>query len=197
MDEEGPVDAVVRLIEFIGDDPTRPGLADTPTRVVRALAEMTAGLRVDPARHLARRFPNDGYGGPVGVGPFRYFSLCEHHLLPFFGEATLTYQPGPGNQIVGLSKLPRMFLDLARRPQVQERLTHEAVALLGEHLHPEWAEVVVTGRHMCMECRGVGVGAVTTTRAVIGNPVPGWDASRPSVCVDGGVQHAGGGTHVD
>jgi GTP cyclohydrolase I len=170
-DEGQPTDAVTRLIEFIGEDPTRPGLVETPRRVVKAMSEMTAGLSVDPVRHLAKVFREDevSYDEMIVVQDIGFVSLCEHHLLPFTGTITIGYVPDPGVGVVGLSKLPRMALDYARRPQVQERLTRQiAEALMSAPLNARGAGVVVKAQHSCMAARGVGVEATMTTSTMLG-----------------------------
>lgn len=162
-----PDDAVTRLLQFIGDDPTRPGLIDTPRRVCKALKEMTSGYEEDPKDWLDTTFPNDeGYRGQVVVAGVEFTSLCEHHMLPFSGWATLMYEPS--DAIVGLSKLPRMFLGYARRLQVQERLTQQALAAVVSALSPDAAAVAVTASHSCMAIRGVRSSGLTTTVALHG-----------------------------
>lgn len=150
----GPAEAVVWLLKHMGEDPTRPGLVDTPGRVLRALSEMTAGYRDDPSAILARVFP-DTYDEMVLVRGVTFTSLCEHHLLAFTGTATVGYIPTPGNGVVGLSKLARLVECYARRLQVQERLTMEIADAIDLHLQPQGVGVVVAARHLCMGCRGV------------------------------------------
>ena len=152
-DEAGPADAVVRLLEHIGEDPTREGLHDTPARVLRALTEMTEGYRVDIKALLTRTFESDGYGGMVIVRDVDFVSLCEHHMLPFTGRAAVAYIPGNG-RVVGLSKLARLVDAFARRLQVQERMTEQIADALVQHLEPEGVGVVVVAQHSCMSCRG-------------------------------------------
>lgn len=160
-------DAVVRLLEVIGDDPTRDGLRDTPGRVVRALAEMTAGLREDPADVLAKTFDGDGYDQMVVLRGIEFTSLCEHHLLPFTGTADVGYiANGP---VVGISKLARLVEVFARRPQLQERMTQQIAGALEEHLSPKGVGVIVRAHHSCMGCRGVRKpSAVMVTSALLG-----------------------------
>jgi GTP cyclohydrolase I len=148
----GPEDAVVRLLEFIGEDPGRPGLTDTPGRVIRSFAEMTAGYGVDVAELLSRTF-DDRCDEMVLVRDIDFTSLCEHHLLPFTGVASVGYVPG--ERVVGLSKIARLVDVYARRLQVQERMTVEIAAALDLHLSPRGVGVVVRARHSCMGCRGV------------------------------------------
>lgn len=163
-----PTDAVVRLLEHVGEDPTRPGLADTPDRVLRSLAEMTSGYHDDPAAILARQFPDD-YDEMVVVRGVEFHSLCEHHLLGFAGTATVGYLPAPGKGVVGLSKLARLVDCFARRLQVQERLTTQVADAIEQHLQPSGVGVVVAARHSCMGCRGVRKpGAEMVTSALRG-----------------------------
>jgi GTP cyclohydrolase I len=170
-DEGQPTDAVIRLIEYIGEDPSRPGLVDTPKRVVKALKEMTAGMHVDPTRHLERVFREDGisYDEMIVVTGIKFVSLCEHHLLPFTGTITIGYVADADVGVVGLSKLPRMALDYARRPQVQERLTRQiAESLMSPPLNARGAGVIVRAQHSCMAARGVGVEGTMTTSTMLG-----------------------------
>lgn len=146
--------AVAVLLGHLGEQVDRPGLADTPARVVRALVEMTAGYRDDPAAILARQFP-DTYDELVVVRGITFTSLCEHHVLPFTGTATVAYLPAAGRGVVGLSKLARLVECYARRLQVQERLTMEVADAIEAHLQPDGVGVVVAARHLCMGCRGV------------------------------------------
>jgi GTP cyclohydrolase I len=144
--------AVVRLLEWIGEDPTREGLADTPKRVAKAFREMTAGLHVDPASVLGTVF-NESSDQMVVVRGIRFSSLCEHHLLPFTGTATVGYIPN--GRVIGLSKIPRLVEVFAKRPQVQERMTNQIAEALMEHLQPNGVGVIVKAHHSCMGCRGV------------------------------------------
>ena len=149
------------LLKFVGEDPERDGLLDTPKRVAKAWAEMTRGYDLDPAQILDRRFQQDD----EGVTPYRdlvllrgieFVSLCEHHCLPFDGSAAIGYIPGADGRIVGISKLARLLDCFARRLQVQERLTSQIADALQEHLQPLGVIVVVEASHSCMKMRGVG-----------------------------------------
>lgn len=142
------------LLRYLDQDPDAPGLADTPARVLRAYRELCQGYQVDPAALLAVSFPEDT-DGLVVVRGVEFTSLCEHHLLPFMGTATVGYLPGPGRGVVGLSKLARLVDCYAQRLQVQERLTRQVVDALVEHLEPVGAGCVVHATHLCMSCRGV------------------------------------------
>jgi len=148
----GPEDAVVRLLEGMGEDPTREGLRDTPRRVVKAMREMTNGLGVDPASVLGTTF-TEPFGQAVYVRGIRFTSMCEHHLLPFVGTATVAYLPS--DRVVGLSKVPRLVEVLAHRPQLQERLTREIADTLGGAIGALAVGVAIRAHHSCMGCRGV------------------------------------------
>ncbi len=165
-DAGDPSDAVVRLLQFIGEDPTREGLLDTPRRVVKAWAELTAGYRIDVAAVLSTTFDVPHSGDPVVVTRVPFTSMCEHHMLPFVGHATVAYLPGA--RVVGLSKLARLVHAYARRLQVQERLTSQLTAALVDHLQPRGAAAIVEGSHSCMSMRGVGVAAVMHTSSFVG-----------------------------
>jgi len=144
--------AVVRLLEWMGENPSREGLADTPKRVAKAFREMTAGLHVDPASVLGTVF-NETSDQMVVVRGIRFSSLCEHHLLPFTGTAAVGYVPD--GRVIGLSKIPRLVEVYAKRPQVQERMTNQIAHTLMESLTPKGVGVVVKAHHSCMGCRGV------------------------------------------
>lgn len=129
--------------------------AETPARFVKALAEMTSGLTVDPARHLARTFPaKSDNPGMILVPDIRFTSVCEHHLLPFVGTACVGYLPAPGARIVGLSKLARVVQEYAARPQVQERLGEQVVDAITGTLDTVGAGCVIRSEHSCMTLRG-------------------------------------------
>ncbi len=145
--------AVREILAAIGEDPDRDGLLDTPGRVARAYTELFAGLRESPAGHLQRVF-GEHTDELVLLRDIEFFSVCEHHLLPFVGRAHVAYLPA-GNRVVGLSKLARTVDVFARRPQVQERLTSQIADALVEHLEPRGVAVIVEAEHMCMKMRGV------------------------------------------
>lgn len=147
-----PTDAVVRLLEYMGEDPRRDGLLDTPKRVVKAFGEMTQGYRECPEEILSTVF-DVPYDQVVILRNIEFTSLCEHHLLPFTGTAHVGYIPG--NKVVGLSKLARLVHCFARRLQVQERLTRQIAETLQQCLAPLGTAVIVTAHHQCMSCRGV------------------------------------------
>lgn len=152
--ERGIEDHIVRLLEFVGEDATRGGLAETPARVAKAWQHWCSGYGKDPAEVL--KVFEDGaekYDEMVVVRDIPFYSKCEHHLADIFGTATIAYVPN--GKIVGLSKLNRVLDLYARRLQVQERLTAQVADALMEHLQPKGAGVVIKARHMCMESRGV------------------------------------------
>ena len=144
--------AVATIIEGIGEDAHREGLRDTPDRVARMYGEVFAGLRQDPVDVLQTGF-EEGYDEMVVARDITFFSMCEHHLLPFFGTIHIGYVPT--GRIVGISKLARVADILARRPQVQERLTAQIANAVVEGLQPMGAGVVVEAEHLCMMMRGV------------------------------------------
>jgi GTP cyclohydrolase I len=167
-EENARVEAAVRqILVEIGEDPDRPGLRGTPERVHRMYAELTAGYRVDPDRLVnGAIFPVD-YSEMVVVKDIPFYSLCEHHLLPFFGTAGVAYIPN--GRVIGLSKIPRIVEMYARRLQVQERLTQEIADFLMERLGPKGVGVVVEATHLCAVMRGVRKpGTIMTTAAVLG-----------------------------
>jgi GTP cyclohydrolase I len=163
------VEAAVReLLIGVGEDPDREGLRDTPARVARAYAEQFAGLGRDPCEVLRTTF-DEGHDEMVLVKDIEVWSLCEHHLVPFFGVAHVGYIPNEKGEITGLSKLARLVDLYAKRPQVQERLTTQVADALEGALHPRGVIVVVEAEHLCMSMRGVRKpGARTITSAVRG-----------------------------
>lgn len=154
------------LLGYIGEDAERDGLRGTPARVVKALAELTAGYAQDPAELLAVRFEAT-YDEMVVVRDVGFTSLCEHHMLPFVGTCTLGYIPAPGG-VVGLSKLARLVDVFARRLQIQERLTQQIAGAIEEHLEPLGVGVVVQAEHACMSHRGVSKKAPMVTSCLLG-----------------------------
>jgi GTP cyclohydrolase I len=160
--------AVREILIAVGENPDRDGLRLTPARVARAYAELFAGLRVDPASVLTTSFEAQ-HEELVLVRDIRLISLCEHHLLPFHGSAHIGYIPGEHGRITGLSKLARLVEVLARRPQVQERLTSQVADLLMAKLDARGVIAVVECEHMCMAMRGIQkFGSRTVTSAVRG-----------------------------
>ena len=146
-------EATVRLLlQLMGEDPKREGLRRTPVRVKQSLQFLTAGYRMDPAKILNRSF-NVRQDEMVIVKEIDFYSLCEHHLLPFFGKCHVAYMPN--QRIVGLSKIPRLVDAFARRLQVQERLTTQIAEAINQHLKPLGAACVIEAVHLCMMMRGV------------------------------------------
>ncbi len=161
------IEAAVReILEAVGEDLTRPGLAETPARVARMYAEMFSGMRLDPRTYLRRTFPQK-YDEMVLVKDISFESMCEHHLLPFMGKAHIAYLPN--GKVVGLSKIPRTVEAFARRPQIQEQMTEQLADLLMEELGARGVAVVLEATHTCMAIRGVRkTGSITTTSAMRG-----------------------------
>ena len=155
------------IIGDLGEDPKREGLLKTPSRVAKALAELTSGYRVDIDKMLNEALFTECYDEMVLVRDISFYSMCEHHMLPFFGRAHVAYMPG--KKIVGLSKLPKLVEIYARRLQVQERLTLEVAYTLQEKLEPRGVAVVLEARHLCMEMRGAeSHHSPTTTSCMLG-----------------------------
>ena len=164
----GPVEEAVReiLIE-IGEDPDRQGLVGTPERVHRMYMELTAGYHVDPERLINAAIFDVAYSEMVVVKDIPFYSLCEHHLLPFFGNAAVAYIPR--GRVIGLSKIPRVVEMYARRLQVQERLTQQIAEFLQDRLAPQGVGVVLEATHLCAVMRGVRKpGTIMTTSSVLG-----------------------------
>lgn len=158
--------AVRELLEAIGEDPGRDGVRQTPERVARMYAEIFAGQNGGAEQHLDTTFDVE-HRELVLFRDIRFYSMCEHHLMPFIGRAHIAYIPD--GKVTGLSKVVRAFKNLAARPQVQERLTTQMADLLVEKLNPLGAAVVVEARHLCMEMRGVRAeGSTITTSALRG-----------------------------
>ncbi len=158
---------VARLLEELGEDPTREGLIDTPRRVADSLRFLTEGYDLDPAEIVGDAVFNEDYDDLVVVRDVNFFSLCEHHLLPFFGRAQIAYLPK--GRVVGLSKVPRIVDAFAHRLQIQERLTRQIAQALNDVLEPDGVAVVVEARHLCMEMRGVEKqGSETLTSCMLG-----------------------------
>lgn len=158
--------AIRGLLKALGEDPDREGLRDTPSRVARMYQELLAGVQEDPAVHLERVF-EARYDEIVLVRDIDFYSLCEHHLLPFYGKAHVAYLPQ--DKVVGLSKLARTVETFARRPQLQEQLTTQIANALMQHLDARGALVVLEAEHLCMKIRGIQKpNASTVTSAVRG-----------------------------
>jgi GTP cyclohydrolase IA len=162
------IEQAIRLIlEAIGEDPNREGLLDTPKRVAKMYEEVFQGLKQDPKEHFATIFGED-HEELVLVKDIPFYSMCEHHLVPFFGKAHVAYIPKNG-KVTGLSKLARAVEAVAKRPQLQERITSTVADAIVETLEPHGVMVVVEAEHMCMTMRGVKKpGSKTITSAVRG-----------------------------
>jgi GTP cyclohydrolase I len=169
FDQKKIENAIREIIIAIGEDPDRDGLQDTPARVARAYKEMFSGLYQRPEEVLATTFDLN-HNELVIVKNIDIFSVCEHHLLPFVGKASVGYIPNNNGQITGLSKLARLIDVYAKRPQVQERLTSQVADALMRILKPQGVIVVIECEHFCMSMRGVSKpGSKTTTSVVRGN----------------------------
>jgi GTP cyclohydrolase IA len=145
--------SVRQILVNVGEDPDREGLMRTPDRIARMYDEILAGYHVDPVALVNDALFDVEYDEMIVVKDIEFFSMCEHHMLPFFGKAHVAYVPT--RKVIGLSKIPRIVEMFARRLQVQERMTQEIAALLDEVLEPQGVGVIVEGAHMCSMMRGV------------------------------------------
>jgi GTP cyclohydrolase I len=163
-----PVELAVRdILLEIGEDPEREGLVQTPERMHRMWLELTCGYRVDPDRLINGAVFDVGYSEMVVIKGIPFYSLCEHHMLPFFGTAAVGYLPR--GRVIGLSKIPRVVEMYARRLQVQERMTQQIADFLQERLNPYGVGVVIEAEHLCLAMRGVQKGGATmVTSGVLG-----------------------------
>lgn len=153
------------ILEIIGEDPSREGLLDTPHRVAKMYEEVFAGIGVSPEEALTTTFDSEGYEGMIVVKDIDYYTFCEHHLIPFFGKASIGYIPD--KRIVGLSKFARLVELASKRPQVQERMTSQIAHAIETVLQPKGVIVTLEGQHLCMCARGVkkpGSATVTTVK---------------------------------
>ncbi len=153
IDFEAARNSIVGLIKAVGEDPEREGLKKTPERVARMYAELLSGYRADPEKFINGALFNITYDEMVIVRDIEFYSLCEHHMLPFIGRAHVAYLPD--GKVIGLSKIPRVVDMYARRLQVQERLTRQIADFLSDALKPHGVAVVVEAMHMCSMMRGV------------------------------------------
>lgn len=168
FDAQRVEDAVREILVAIGEDPDRDGLAETPRRVAEMYRELFAGMHTDAGEQLQTVF-EAGHDEMVMVRDISFYSMCEHHLIPFHGMAHVAYLPNDEGQITGLSKLARLVEIVARRPQVQERLTSEVADIIMDRLDAKGSLVVIEAEHLCMSMRGVRKpGSVTVTSAVRG-----------------------------
>ncbi len=167
VDTEKIRTAVKMILEAIGEDPGREGLKETPDRVARMYEDIFSGLAEDPEKHLYKKFTEE-HDEMVLVKDIPLYSMCEHHLLPFYGMAHIAYIPKNG-KVTGLSKLVRVMEGFARRPQLQEKLTSQIADAIVEGLNPHGVMVIIEAEHMCMTMRGVRKpGSRTVTSAVRG-----------------------------
>jgi GTP cyclohydrolase I len=153
IDSDYIVDAVSGILKAIGEDPEREGLLKTPERVAKAYEELLSGYRTDPIELLNEAIFEVSYDEMVIVRDIEFYSMCEHHMLPFLGRAHVAYLPK--GKVIGLSKIPRIVDMFAKRLQVQERMTRQIADLVDELLHPKGVAVVVEGLHLCSVMRGV------------------------------------------
>ncbi len=157
------------MLEGMGEDPDREGLKKTPARVAKMYEEICSGMDEDPSELFETTF-DEHHQEMVLVRDIPFYSICEHHLVPFFGKAHVAYIPAKDGRICGISKLARLVDCFAKRPQVQERLTSQVADTLVRELHPEGVIVVMEAEHLCMSMRGVKKpGSKTTTSAVRGS----------------------------
>lgn len=167
LDEVSTQDLYAELISRFGEDPTRDGLARTPERMEKTMAFLTKGYQEDPGKILRGALFNVAYDEMVIVKEIEMFSLCEHHLLPFFGKVHVAYIPK--GKVIGLSKIPRLVEVFARRLQVQERLTRQIADAIDGAIDPQGVGVVIEARHLCMMMRGVEKqNSSTVTSAMLG-----------------------------
>lgn len=167
MDKERIQNAVREILIAVGEDPYREGLVETPKRVANMYEEIFAGLTEDPKQHI-KLFNEQSNDEMVIVKDIPFYSMCEHHLLPFFGKAHIGYIPSD-NKIIGLSKLARIVDNFAKKPQVQERLTSDIADFLNDNLQPKGVAVIMEAEHMCMTMRGArAAGSKTQTSALRG-----------------------------
>jgi len=164
---ESIADLVRRMIVQLGEDPNREGLRRTPERFEKALRYLTSGYRQDPEAILNNAMFSVGYDEMVVVRDIEVYSLCEHHLLPFFGKCHVAYLPN--KKVVGLSKIARLVNMYARRLQIQERLTNQIATTIQEQLKPQGVGVIIEARHLCMVMRGVEKqNSLAVTSAMLG-----------------------------
>lgn len=167
MDKERIQNAVREILIAVGENPDREGLIETPKRVANMYEEIFAGLTEDPKQHI-KLFNEQSNDEMVIVKDIPFYSMCEHHLLPFFGKAHIGYIPSD-NKIIGLSKLARIVDNFAKKPQVQERLTSDIADFLNDNLQPKGVAVIMEAEHMCMTMRGArAAGSKTQTSALRG-----------------------------
>lgn len=153
-EDAGPHDAVIRLIEFIGDDPNRVGLVETPNRIVRAYDELFAGYKMN-VKDIFKTFDEGRYDQIIICKDIEFYSMCEHHMMPFVGKAHVAYIPSKDGHLLGLSKLARLVDVFAKRLQIQERIGDQVTKSLMEYLKPQGAACIIEAQHFCMCMRGI------------------------------------------
>lgn len=158
-------DAVYALLDTIPTEfPEREGLQETPGRVAKMYEELFVGYEMDYHKILSKQFTVDGEPSEITVKDIQFYSMCEHHIMPFFGTVSITYKPKKGGKVVGLSKLARLVECFARRLQIQERLGKQICDALAECMDPKYVTVEITAEHTCMTARGINKpGSQTTT----------------------------------
>jgi len=154
FDKAEIIKAVTSVIKAIGEDPKREGLEDTPRRVAEMYAELFMGLNMDPREELTVGF-EEGHREMVILRDIPFYSMCEHHLLPFYGVAHIGYIPNPEGRVVGASKLARVVEIVARRPQIQERMTSQIADAIVDGIKPDGVAIVIQAEHLCMIMRGI------------------------------------------
>ncbi|MGI6727956.1 MAG: GTP cyclohydrolase I FolE [Anaerovoracaceae bacterium] len=168
LDKERIQNAVREILIAIGEDPNREGLTETPTRIANMYEEIFSGINEEPEKYLEIYFQQEKYEELVLLKDIPFYSVCEHHLVPFFGKAHIGYIPKNG-RLTGLSKLARVLETVSKRPQLQERLTSSVADIIQEKLKPYGVIVVIEAEHMCMTMRGIKKpGSKTITSAVRG-----------------------------
>ncbi len=154
LDQKKIQAAILSLIEAIGENPKREGVTDTPRRIAEMYAELFSGMNLDPKTELMVGF-GEGHREMVILRDIPFYSMCEHHLLPFYGVAHVGYIPNKNGRVVGASKLARVVEICAKRPQLQERMTTQIADAIGEALQPDGVAVVIQAEHLCMTMRGI------------------------------------------
>lgn len=177
--ETGPEENVTRMLQYVGEDPTRGGLLETPSRVVRSWGELYAGYQQDPASVL-KTFDEGSHNEMVVLRDIEFYSTCEHHMLPFFGRAYIGYLPKKNGKIVGVSKLARLLDVFARRLQIQERIGQQIVQALMKYVDPEGCGCVLEAQHFCMTSRGVQ----KQNSVMVTNHMAGCFLERPEVKIE-------------
>ncbi len=166
VDEEAIKRAVVSIIKAIGENPEREGLAGTPRRIAEMYTELFCGINVDPVQELTVGF-EEGHHEMVILKDIPFYSMCEHHLLPFYGVTHIGYIPNLDGRVVGISKLARVVEIVAKRPQLQERMTSQIADAIVTGLNPQGVAVVIQAEHLCMNMRGIKKPGTTIVTSVV------------------------------